>query len=76
MAHHHLGHRDEAKRWLDKVAAYQPKEGADFSWDEMEIHILRREAESLILGSRSSTRPIAPSAPTKEASGHPGAKPE
>ena len=52
LAHHRLGHRDEAKRWLDKLAAYQPKEGFDFSWDDVEIRILRREAESLILGDR------------------------
>jgi hypothetical protein len=43
--------------------------------DDVEIRILHREAESLILGSRPTARPIAPSAPTKEASGHPGAKP-
>ena len=30
MAHHRLGHRDEAKRWLDKLAAYQPKAGVRF----------------------------------------------
>jgi WD40 repeat protein/serine/threonine protein kinase len=51
LAHHHLGHREEAKRWLDKLVAYQPREGAEFSWDEVEIRILRREAESLALGS-------------------------
>jgi hypothetical protein len=52
MAHHRLGHRDEAERWLDKPTAYRPKEGSDFSWDDVEIRILRREAESLISASR------------------------
>jgi hypothetical protein len=75
LAHHRLGHRDEAERWLDKLVASRPKQGFDFSMDDVEIRILHREAESLILGSRPSARPIAPSAPTKEASGHPGAKP-
>ena len=57
LAHHRMGHRDEAKRWLDKLAAYQPKAGADFSWDDVEILILRREAESLILGSPPAVPP-------------------
>jgi tetratricopeptide (TPR) repeat protein len=51
MALHCLGHRAEARRWLDKLAAYRPREGPDFSWDDVEIHILRRETESLILGT-------------------------
>jgi WD40 repeat protein len=53
LAHHHLGHHDEAKRWLDKLVAYQPKKGADFSWDDVDIRILCREAEALILGKPS-----------------------
>jgi hypothetical protein len=65
MAHHRLGHRNEAESWLDKLVAYRPKEGFDLSRDDLEIRILHREAESLILGSRPTARPIAPSAPTK-----------
>ena len=76
MAHHRLGHREEAQRWLDKLAAYQPKEGADFSWDDVEVRILRREAESLILGSPPAAPPPAASAPTRKAAGHPGAEPQ
>ena len=49
MAHHRLGHNDAAKRWLDKLLAYQPKEGFDFSLDDVEIRILRREADALVL---------------------------
>ena len=76
MAHHRLGHRDEAKRWLDKLVAYQPKEGADFSWDDVEIRILRREAESLILGSPPAAPQSPTAASTEKAIGHPGARPE
>ena len=75
LAHYRLGHRDEAEHWQDKLVAYRPKEGFDFSIDDVEVRILHREAESVILGSRPSAPSIAPSAPTKGASGHPGAKP-
>jgi WD40 repeat protein len=51
MAHHRLGHHDEAKRWLDKLAAIQPKEGFDVSQEDVETRILGHEAQSLILGS-------------------------
>jgi hypothetical protein len=71
LAHHRLGHRDEAERWLDKLVAYRPKEGFDFSRDDVEVRILHREAESVILGSRPAAPPITPSAQTKKASGHP-----
>ena len=57
LAHHRLGRRDEAERWHDKLVAYQPEEGFDFSRDDVEIRILHREAESVILGSP----PAAPS---------------
>ena len=58
MAHHRLGHRDEAKRWLDKLVAYQPKEGSDFSWDDVEIRILRREAEAVLFDAGFSADPF------------------
>jgi hypothetical protein len=51
MAHHRLGRRDEAKRCLDKFVAYRPREGFDFSRENMEIRIPHHEAELLILGS-------------------------
>jgi WD40 repeat protein len=51
LAHHRLGNHDEAKRWLDKLVASQPKKGFDISWQDVELRILRREAESLISGS-------------------------
>jgi tetratricopeptide (TPR) repeat protein len=67
LTHHRLGHRDEARRWLDKLVTYRPREGADLFWDEVEIRILRREAESLILGSRPAASPTADPAPIKNA---------
>jgi hypothetical protein len=70
MAHHHLGHRDEAKRWLDKLAASQPKEVPEVSWEGVDIRILRREAESLILGSPPAARPSARAASSERATGH------
>src|SRR5262249_37664180 len=63
LAYHRLGHRAEARRWLDKLAAYRPKETGDLSWDDVEIRILRREAESLILGG--PPRPPHPPPPRR-----------
>jgi tetratricopeptide (TPR) repeat protein len=50
MAHHLLGHRPEARRWLDRLRNHQPG-GADSTWfwDELEIRLLRAEAEAVIL---------------------------
>jgi tetratricopeptide (TPR) repeat protein len=76
MTHHRLGHSDQAKHWLDKLVAYRPKAGADFFWDEVDIRILRREAESLILGSRPPAPSPTASGPTKQATGDQGTKSE
>jgi WD40 repeat protein/class 3 adenylate cyclase len=51
MAHHRLGHSGEARRWLDRLVSNQPREGFEFSRDELVVRILRREAEALVLGS-------------------------
>jgi tetratricopeptide (TPR) repeat protein len=50
LAHHRLGHRAEARRWLDLLRNHQPG-GADSTrfWDELEIRLLRAEAEAMIL---------------------------
>jgi WD40 repeat protein len=69
LAHHRLGHRDESKRWLDKLRDYQTHQVTNDLWDDLEIDILRREAESLILGSRPAASPTAPATPAKRASG-------
>lgn len=76
MAHHRLGHHDEAKRWLDKLAAYRPKPGVDFSWDDVDIDILRREAESLIQGVPSAPPPTAAATPTEKSITRPNTRPE
>ena len=45
-------------------------------WDDVEIRILRREAESQILGSRPPAPPPIATEPTKKAASDPGVKPE
>jgi tetratricopeptide (TPR) repeat protein len=62
MAHHRLGHAEEAKKWLtkaeqwlDQALAEKPKElgGNPLPWDrKLELQLLRREAEELILGKK------------------------
>jgi hypothetical protein len=76
LTHHRLGHSDEAKRWLDKLVVYRPKEGADSFLDNVEIRILRREAESLILGGRPAASPTSDPAPIQKATAPPTIKPE
>jgi WD40 repeat protein/serine/threonine protein kinase len=49
MAHHRLGHRDLARRWLERLADYRASEDPRmFSYD-LDIRLLRCEAEALIL---------------------------
>jgi tetratricopeptide (TPR) repeat protein len=49
MAHHRLGHRDQARRWLDRLRKYQPSAEADKFWDELQIRLLLAEAEAVVL---------------------------
>ncbi len=49
LAHHQLGHRAEALRWLDRFRTYQANEKPDAFWNELEIRLLRQEAEARIL---------------------------
>ena len=49
LAHHGLGHRDEAGRWLDRLRGHQPSSDPNRFWDELEIRLLRSEAEAVIL---------------------------
>jgi WD40 repeat protein/tetratricopeptide (TPR) repeat protein len=49
MAHHRLGHRAAARRWLDRLREYQPREEPAQFWDELESRVLRSEAEAVIL---------------------------
>ena len=55
MAHHRLGHRDEALRWLHRgtspgpVAMFKPDASGDTSWiPRLELAILRREAATTL----------------------------
>jgi Flp pilus assembly protein TadD len=49
MAHHRLGHRAEARRWLDKLREYRPSKSPDRYWEELTTRLLRREAEAVVL---------------------------
>ncbi len=49
MAHHRLGHRELAHRYLESLRSRQPSTDPDKFWDELEIRLLRSEAEATIL---------------------------
>jgi tetratricopeptide (TPR) repeat protein len=49
MAHHRLGHREVARRWLNRLRAREPIADPDEFWNELEIRLLRSEAEAVVL---------------------------
>ena len=49
LAHHRLGHRDEARRWLERLREHQPDPAPAQFWVELEIRLLRSEAEAVVL---------------------------
>jgi tetratricopeptide (TPR) repeat protein len=49
MAHHRLGHGEQARSWLDRLRLHQPSADPARFWAELEIHLLRSEAEAVIL---------------------------
>jgi hypothetical protein len=49
MAHHRLGHHDEARRWLDRFRDRRPNLDPSAFWGELEIRLLRAEAEAVVL---------------------------
>jgi tetratricopeptide (TPR) repeat protein len=49
MAHHRLGHRAAARRWLDRLREHQPSTDPHQFWNELEMRLLRSEAEAVIL---------------------------
>jgi tetratricopeptide (TPR) repeat protein len=49
LAHHRLGHHEEARRWLGRFRDYRPDPTPKAFWDELEIRLLRNEAEAVIL---------------------------
>jgi tetratricopeptide (TPR) repeat protein len=58
LAHDRLGHRAEALRWLDRFQTYKASAHPDAFWNDLEVRLLRREAEARIL-----LDPIFPSDP-------------
>jgi WD40 repeat protein/serine/threonine protein kinase len=50
MAHHGLGQRDEARRWLVRLREHRPSTRPAQFWNELETRLLRSEAEALIVG--------------------------
>jgi tetratricopeptide (TPR) repeat protein len=51
LAHHALGHAEEARRWLEKALADRPApQGQDF-WAGLEVEVLRREARERVQGT-------------------------
>jgi Flp pilus assembly protein TadD len=58
MALHRRGDHQAARRWLEALRAHNPGNNSRFSWDDVEIDILRGEAEELV---RDETTAGAPS---------------
>jgi uncharacterized protein HemY len=55
LAHHHLGHSEEARQWLDRAVRWmekppaKPPAGTILTWDEkLALQLLRKEAEALL----------------------------
>jgi hypothetical protein len=50
MAHHRLGHKAEAKCWLDKFRAYKVPDLQTTKdlWNDLEIVLFSREIEALL----------------------------
>jgi Tfp pilus assembly protein PilF len=51
MAHHRLGHGEEARQWLDKAVKHMEEETSnkDLLWNRrLTLHVLRREAEEMM----------------------------
>jgi WD40 repeat protein len=71
MAHHPLGHGNEARRWLEKahgrrgdaMHGLKPEEALDSSavwWDGVELRLLLREADAIVLDASFPADPFAP----------------
>jgi tetratricopeptide (TPR) repeat protein len=61
MAHHRLGHADEARKWLDKTIQWAEQADANkpgvepLAWNlRLELQLFRREAETLIEGKSAA----------------------
>jgi predicted Zn-dependent protease len=49
LAHDRLGHRAQALRWLHRFQTYKALAHPDAFWNDLEVRLLRREAEAQIL---------------------------
>ena len=49
MTHHRLGHRDQAHRYLESLRSRPQNTDPGQFWNELEIRLLRSEAEATIL---------------------------
>jgi Flp pilus assembly protein TadD len=49
LAHHHLGHRDQALHWLEKLRKHHSMHGPNSFWPDLEIRLFTSEAEAVIL---------------------------
>jgi eukaryotic-like serine/threonine-protein kinase len=49
LAHHRLGDRDEASRWLEKLREHPSSTDPAKFWSEWELRLLRSEAEAMII---------------------------
>jgi tetratricopeptide (TPR) repeat protein len=57
LAHHALGHHNDALHWLGKLMAWHPNANHGFLWNDVEIVILRREAEAVVHSSLPPRHP-------------------
>jgi hypothetical protein len=61
MAHHRRGHRDESRFWLDRLQDHRPSTAPTRFWNEVEIRLLRSEAEAVVLDDPAfPDEPFAP----------------
>jgi hypothetical protein len=58
MAHHRLGHAEEARSWLEEADRTSATTGWPW-WDASELWVLRREAASQIEDPRFPVDPFA-----------------
>ncbi len=49
LVHYRLGHREEARRWLERLQSYQPGAEPVQFFHELEIRLLRSEAEAVVI---------------------------
>src|SRR5207247_9428011 len=48
LAHHRLREADQARMWWTKVTTAKPADSGPFSWERVELNLLRREARACL----------------------------